>query len=34
MDDFAERTRGFLRNPDWLEMLEDVADEGRGSRSS
>lgn len=29
MDDLRERTRGFLRNADWLQTLEDCAQEGR-----
>lgn len=29
MNDLEERTRGFLRNHDWLEALEDMAQEGR-----
>jgi hypothetical protein len=29
MDDLQERTRGFLRDADWLQMLEECAQEGR-----
>lgn len=29
MDTLQERTRGFLRNADWLQALEEIAQEGR-----
>jgi hypothetical protein len=29
MDELEERTRGFLRNADWLDTLEEIAQEGR-----
>lgn len=29
-DDLGERTRAILRNPDWNEMLDDLADEALG----